>query len=654
MATAGVTHDLTIATIGFMLWRGRNGRRAYSIVDAQTLNPRVLSMGELTQAEFPPEIQQFWTQEDWRGGIGGLTHRQDPSMLAISVKMDASTRGKLLPARELRVTTIDPADANPDNFKPSGFATVGTEVWSSMGRDVYVWDYTNTRWDIQTEPQAANVTYHNGVEFSGYTYMACWDASDVPTRYIYKADADAQWTLVAASAGNYPKYIVKGKNSAGADLLFGGNFGASATHHLRTSTAAPTIGTSWTSAVAIGDSASAINALVNDGDTVLICKTNGVWAYYADGTQENLTPEFEANAHPNHFKGAMGWNGHVLLPLGQGGMMDFFEGKLYDVSFSKSIPTPVAATQPQLDGVVVAITGNPDAVFVLVQDSANLQFHLLMGKWLDLAGERGFRWHHIGIVTYVTGATVDHCTLFAEGIPSGANVHYRVWVGVESTGSNLLPYFYPLDSDAQEGYTNDTDAYAQTVQFDANLPKVEKTWAKVDFETRNLGAGGRQFAVTYRIDNGSWLTTLTDASGNADGIVDASPTQTMTFPNATTGKILELQIAPKLTNVGTTAAELWNFRVTSQLRPDTLKILPLTLYLADKQRLLNGALRGRPVLDLAQLETWDAQAAEVAVVDARGTSRQMVFLPGRMKVEEMANEALHRPEYRVTTFLVEV
>jgi len=83
-------------------------------------------------------------------------------------------------------------------------------------------------------------------------------------------------------------------------------------------------------------------------------------------------------------------------------------------------------------------------------------------------------------------------------------------------------------------------------------------------------------------------------------------------------------------------------------------MLPLSLYLGDRVRLLNGSIGGRPQLDLAQLETWDAQAAEVSVVDSRGTSRSMVFVSGRLKVTEIANEAGMRSEWKVDVLLATV
>ena len=91
MPRAGITHDITIRSYdrtvhrGFMLTRDKNGTRSFGRKDAQTIRPRVLSMGELTHAELPPELELTWFQEDWSLGIGGINDRLDPKRLALSL-----------------------------------------------------------------------------------------------------------------------------------------------------------------------------------------------------------------------------------------------------------------------------------------------------------------------------------------------------------------------------------------------------------------------------------------------------------------------------------------------------------------------------------------------------------------------------------------
>ena len=419
-------------------------------------------------------------------------------------------------------------------------------------------------------------------------------------------------------------------------------------HTIRNLTTAPT---TWGAAVSIGGTDSEITALVGVGTTLIVCKTNGLWAYYPSGDVENLTPEFENMAHPDNFRGAFNWNGHVLLPLGAGGMMDLWEGEIRDVSMLLYAPEQTA-----LHGRVCAIHGEPTKLYILLLDpSSTKKYYILMAEWAEFEGTETFRWHHVGEITYTTSTVEEHAALMAMGIPSGTIVHHRLWVGIESAGSNAEPYLLPDVDDVDDGFTNDTDALVQFTIHDKNFPQVNASYATLDVESANLGIGGRQWEFEFRKDKGSWLSTLSDAAGNADGVVDVSPTQTMNFPDDTTAKLLEVRAYPKLTSVGITSPELLSFRVTYQLRFDQLELIPVQIHIADGLMGLNGAIGAcRPKADLAQLRTWDRDAAAVKVVDAEGTSHDCVFVPGAMKVQRIRHAPGQRPEYVVSCVLAEV
>jgi len=656
LATANVTHDLTISDAdgtpkrGFMLAGNTARLRGHRVQDARTIQPRQLTMGELTEAESPPDIELLWSQTDWRIGLGGINHRTHLKQLANGVKIDATNEGKLQSARQVKVTTVD---TQPDEYAPSGFATVGTEVHAFIGRDVYSWDYSALDWNIGTEPRAAANIYRNGVEFDGETYVPSWLASDdSPVGYIHKTDADAIGTWTVHPASNTVtdfKYLAKGRNAAGADLLFGAYQGSN-THHLRTSILPNTDTTAtWTDPVEIGEADSPITALVEDGDTLLICKTNGVWGFFTDGSTRNLTPEFERMVHPDNFRGAFNWNGHVLLPLGAGGMLELSGGILFDVGLDNYAPE-----QTSLHGRVVAIHGEPTRLFILVQDTLN--YHILMAEWREFTeGESGqrrndFRWHHIGTIAATTSSKPNHAALLSEGIPGpSAQIHHRLWVGVESTGSNILPSFTPLSTaDAEDGFTNDTDQAATTTEYDANFPLINKTFQKIDFEIFNLGAGGRTIEVEYSVDGAAFAALGTLNSTGAS--------QTLTFSNSTpvNGKIITLKFLPKQTSVTTTSPQLGKFRLTCQLRPTRIELLNLGLYLADNMELLNGSISVTTKGDLSQLRTWAGATQEVIVMDSEGVSRQMITVPGTLDIKEVSHEFGRRPEYNVGIQLASV
>jgi hypothetical protein len=78
-------------------------------------------------------------------------------------------------------------------------------------------------------------------------------------------------------------------------------------------------------------------------------------------------------------------------------------------------------------------------------------------------------------------------------------------------------------------------------------------------------------------------------------------------------------------------------------------------YLSDHPTLFNGTPgRGQPKKDLAQLRTWQNQAAEVTVTNPEGTARKMVFSPGELEVEAVGGEPSRRKEWYVSALLTEV
>ena len=627
----------------------KNGQHGYTLEDMQTIAPRTLTTEELDSAQLPPQVALTQFQTDWSAGLGGRDHRLDPLRYASGVKMDASVPGQAQLARALTVTTDDTA---PTAYKPSGFAIVGTEVWSFQERDVYSLTYATNQWVKATAPQAVAVVYRNGVEYGANTYVPAWlTADDSAGTYIYRKDADAndgagagvEWTLSTLATKTF-KYFARGRNAAGTEILIGANISASVPNTLYWATD-PTNAGSWTLLDTIGNSDSAITGLISDGRTVLILKTNGVWAYYADGSVENLTPEFESMADPDNFRNAFNWNGHLLLPLGSGGMNELVEGSLYDLSMKRRY----AVDQTNLHGRVVAIGGDSSRLFILVLDTTNTKYHLLMATWDTFESTQDFRWHHVGSITYTTSTVANHSTLFAEGIPSGSTLHHRIWVGIESGGSNRLPYFYPLPDpdDTNLAYSADDDSELVTVVWDALFAKENKLYRTIDVTTDNLGAGANDHYIEgkYRVDGGAW----TFVTGTQSTSKLTSDTQTLTFATEVTGKTLELQFLFFQGTTTTTTPILKDFTVRGAIRMTAIKMIQVKAYLADNIILLNGARGGTVVADLAQLQTWNNGANEVILAEPdASTTRNVVFLPGTLKIQYAAVVSKRRTEYLIS------
>ena len=737
MPTAGVTHDITISDAsgtnprGFMLARQR-GKRGWNSQDSQTISPRILSMGEVTHSELPPELELIWFQEDWSLGVGGINDRLDPKRLAFSNKIDTSVPGVLKTAREATLSAIKSGDT-PNNYRPTGFgvipmitaaSSINYDLWLFLGRDVYQWDASDDEWDIKTEPLAADVQYRNAVIFDTTAVAPSWyvgsDITDCAAPYIYKAATDTNWTSSTITAGRF-KYMTVGRNSAGNEILWGANtifktartageavdgsettitlsgaasghiaindiilmsgltdgqetmlvtgtsgsditvvrgYGSSATTHdsgaiislyqphVIKSSSDPSNTGSWSTAVEIGTDDSPITGIVVDGDTdtILVTKTNGIYSYTTDGQVRNLTTLFRQFGHTDNFRAAYVWNGHILLPLGGGGLLDFnyANATIRDVSLSKLAPE-----QTGLHGPVVAMHGDPTHLFALIKDSSSNYYYAMQANEVEHEGSMEFRWHVLAKLG--AGGTL-YSSRVGIMVDTSRSDRRRLWVGYEEASVSSMPYFFAFGdtgNDEDDGYTNDTDAYADTVKWDANLPRVSKRYESIELETRNLGAEGRQITVQYKLDNADAWTTL--------DTVTESPIQTLNFPLGTTGKTLELRLTPALTAVGTTPAELHSFRLKAQLRPDATKLYPLTVYLAGKQQTLNGGISGNPKADLKQLREWDDAPADLVFgTPDKQDAKSVIFMPGSLKEQEAHHEHSRVAEYYVTFTLAEV
>ena len=737
MPTAGVTHDITISDAsgtnprGFMLARQR-GKRGWNSQDSQTISPRILSMGEVTHSELPPELELIWFQEDWSLGVGGINDRLDPKRLAFSNKIDTSVPGVLKTAREATLSAIKSGDT-PNNYRPTGFgvipmitaaSSINYDLWLFLGRDVYQWDASDDEWDIKTEPLNADVQYRNAVIFDTTAVAPSWyvgsDITDCAAPYMYKAATDTNWTSSTITAGRF-KYMTVGRNSAGNEILWGANtifktartageavdgsettitlsgaasghiaindiilmsgltdgqetmlvtgtsgsditvvrgYGSSATTHdsgaiislyqphVIKSSSDPSNTGSWSTAVEIGTDDSPITGIVVDGDTdtILVTKTNGIYSYTTDGQVRNLTTLFRQFGHTDNFRAAYVWNGHILLPLGGGGLLDFnyANATIRDVSLSKLAPE-----QTGLHGPVVAMHGDPTHLFALIKDSSSNYYYAMQANEVEHEGSMEFRWHVLAKLG--AGGTL-YSSRVGIMVDTSRSDRRRLWVGYEEASVSSMPYFFAFGdtgNDEDDGYTNDTDAYADTVKWDANLPRVSKRYESIELETRNLGAGGRQITVQYKLDNADAWTTL--------DTVTESPIQTLNFPLGTTGKTLELRLTPALTAVGTTPAELHSFRLKAQLRPDATKLYPLTVYLAGKQQTLNGGISGNPKADLKQLREWDDAPADLVFgTPDKQDAKSVIFMPGSLKEQEAHHEHSRVAEYYVTFTLAEV
>jgi hypothetical protein len=425
--------------------------------------------------------------------------------------------------------------------------------------------------------------------------------------------------------------------------------------HVIKSSPDPTNGSgSWASATKIGEQEYPITGLAvdEDTDTLLIAKTDGLWQQYYESLREggrlflrNLTIQFRGQGHSTNFQGIHSWNGHTLLPLGHGGMLDYNvgSGTIDDISFHVTMPELT-----ELHGKVLAITSGPRCIYIALKDNSSQIIHLMAGHYLSVDGFTGWSWEMLGQVGAGAAITDIQTGLWYD---STRDDHSRVWFGFSESSVSELPRFIPtgmVDDDTADGYTDDTDCEAVFLRYDGNLPRIPKHWDEIEIESKNLTGSAGYWNLKYRSDDPTATFVAWDA-------VNLSPLQVVKFPAGLNGKMIEIQALPVLAAIGTAPPEIVSVRLTSQVHYDPAKVFPMSLYLADNQHLLNGAEGGRSKGDLAQLNTWNESSADLTLYTPdRAAGRQVLFMPGTLAVEEVYKEHGRRPEYRVTFQLVEV
>ena len=420
--------------------------------------------------------------------------------------------------------------------------------------------------------------------------------------------------------------------------------------HVIRSSADPSNSGSWSSATAIGDQNAPITGLLvdEDTDTLLIAKTDGLWQQFYEPLEDggrlflrNLTIQFRDQNHPNNFLGLYSWNKRVLLPLGGGGLMEYSvsSGEARDISFRLT-----ADELTELHGRVLAITSNSETVYIALKDASVETIYILAGNLVTVEGNTDWSWAKVTEISAATDQTFtdNRTTLWYDSV---FDDHSRVWLGYTESGASATPKFLPVRTgDKSDTYT--TSGEAVLLRYDASLPRISKHFSRMEVESKNLGAGGRQWTFSYRLDG---ETTYT-----AWNAVTVSPLQTLEFPTGVSGKIIQIKAEPSQTSASATPPELVSIRLISQIHPDPTKVYPVSLYLADHQSLLNGAEGGRVKGDLAQLESWNAGASDVTLHTPDGESKSVIFMPGSMTKQESYKETGRRSEFRVNFLLAEV
>ncbi len=426
--------------------------------------------------------------------------------------------------------------------------------------------------------------------------------------------------------------------------------------HVIKNSVEPSNAGSWTTSTEIGEDNDPITGLAVDGDSgrLFITKTNGVFSHGLDengiAATINLTTEFRQFGHTGNFEGVYAWNGHVLLPMGTGGLldMDIASGVIRDISMAVLSPE-----QPNLHGRVLSMHGDPTNLFMLIKDTTAETLHLVLAKLVTFQGATEFRFHVLQEIGAGGALDLKQTTLM---IDTSLDDHRRVWIGATEASVSRVPQFYPfgkVGDDQTDGFTADTDASITFPEFDKNLPNVPMHISSIELGTNNLSPGARRVDSDFRMDRA--INPAGSPVYRTGPSFRSSPLQESDYDHGTSGKLMELRLQPVLRAIGTTGPEVTSIRVTWQIQPDPMKLIPMRAYIAEGQLRLNGTVGSRPRKLLAQLNKWNSEPTDLVLGTPNDDpDRSVLFLPGTLKVKEVGLEFGRRPEYEASWLLVEV
>jgi len=264
----------------------------------------------------------------------------------------------------------------------------------------------------------------------------------------------------------------------------------------------------WSTVTTIGGNESWITALAGVGNTLAVIKEDGIYSVENNGAVEHRLPELAAMRHKDFGKGTFVAFGLIFVPLAHGGMLEVDPGTWSTrlIDFSLSMP---GLTEHH--GKIVAGHGDALWLYILVYDETNATYHVLRTPNPAAAGLSDYAWSDVSHVSFTTSSLAWTGAIFKESQTQASVNHDRVWIGVHSSGSNLVSsYIAHSTQDDDHAFSNSDSAVAYTTLFHGRFPYMNKRAKDIIFRTNNLDN------VDTLVDTAETLTT-TDTTITVDG-----------------------------------------------------------------------------------------------------------------------------------------
>lgn len=568
MATAGKTHDITIAvgsnTYGFML----DSQNPFQEFDASAFTARVAS-AQLGYGDLG--VYSIVAQEDLRHGIGFPVFTDEAGYDWSSGGVDARFDGFAQQATKL-------VDESTINEPVSRFMDCGGYVFAACGEvsgKYGVWKYTvsTSAWADQTDADVQDLQW-----------LDLW--ADGTTAYlggpgdnnIWKSTGDDSWTQLGALDENVR--MICGI----AGTFWAAKQSRAEFYYMQTDGVMTWGYLEW------GMDAGVINRIVAAGSDIWLIKDNGIVAINLFNAPSELnTPGEWHDTAMQTVRGIVDWghirhadngkdsiigpDGNVWVSL-RGEIRAYAPGGTYIVR----TPPPFGITPPKVYWRAFrGFTVHRDVLYCIGRtDETNYREYLL--SW------NGSGWHILhelvaaadSYKAYTCYASEAADKLFIS-VQTGAST-YKVKSMALSDG-NVLPYpSYETTSSPPDDADN--PHYLYSSRYDLGFIEIIKHCKEFFARSHNCSSGHRTIDVDYQIDDdGTWRDW---------GTITTSPYQELTGPSTfNTAKTLQFRFNFQ-TDSASECAYLDAFGPKLMVRPDTLYGLAINFLVQDNLKLLEG------------------------------------------------------------------
>ena len=607
MATVGIEGDVLINSKPYRIDVTSYQRR--DIVDfsprASTATGASISYSELG-------LYQTLTQEDFRHGFGFYRYTDAAGYQRTEGEIDTRHPGLIM-----RSTKAEPSET--DNAIKNGGVT--------FGNDFYTWGAAVRKYSSGSWSEDASGASNSLVVGSGHIFNLKDGAR------VQRKATGGSWEN--AGIDSNPPTDMKIATTHGGYMWFAED-GNSFVHYGEELDLSDLEGDgkSDTNVIVVGPGGLAIRNMISFSNALYVARADGLWVVNQDGEfTARQVLNFSAETHADNFRSMVVFQGALYFPI---------RHRIYRWTGS----TIVDVTPQRIDDTFPFIQYGEYDNFI--SRGAYMYCTARTDQADDLATESilaydGMGWHRM--LDPITSAASDNRITMLALDPANDYIWYHT-----DTSSDATSYIALRDKSEfpKESFTTSGSHFWFSSIHDMGFRKVEKSLRSITFETDNCDSN-RTITVTYSLDG----ATFTSDDLSSDGVINSSPTQTLTLSDTKEFKNIQFRFA--FNAQATSSPVLKSYSLKYMMRPDTAYGYVFDIIAASGSEYGGGVDDRTAAQIMTDLETVRASTAPVAFVNLLGESKKVYLasLTEAARSRADSNPELPDVEHRVRVSLVE-